>query len=81
MAKVLLTGGLCRIAGGEREVVVEAGNVRELLRALDARFPGFAQACEQNMSIAIDGDIIQEPLLEPIEPDSEIHFLPSISGG
>ena len=81
MAKVVLTGGLCRIAGGEREVVVEAGNVRELLRALDARFPGFAQACEQNMSIAIDGDIIQEPMLEPIEPDSEIHFLPSISGG
>ncbi len=81
MAKVVLTGDLCRMAGGEREIEISARNVRELLSALDDRFPGFARACEQNMSIAIDGDIIQEPLLEPIDPDSEIHFLPPIRGG
>jgi hypothetical protein len=33
------------------------------------------------MAVAIDGEIIEDPLLEPIRPESEIHFLPRISGG
>ena len=30
---------------------------------------------------AIDGEIFQDPYLEPIEPDSEVFVLPKIGGG
>ena len=52
-----------------------------LVAALEARFPGFSQSLEAGMAVAIDGEIYQTPLLEPISPDSEVHFLPLIGGG
>lgn len=63
------------------ELEIDAPDVRSLIRALEERFPGIGPHIEENMSIAIDGDIIQEPLLERIGPDSEVHFLPPIAGG
>jgi len=33
------------------------------------------------MAIAIDGVIVHTPLLQVIDPDSELHFLHRISGG
>ncbi len=81
MARVILTGNLRALAGDAAEIEIDAANVRELLRALEPRVPGIGKQVEEGLSIAIDGDIIQEPLLEPIGPDSEIHFLPPIQGG
>jgi len=78
---VTLSQRLATWAGGATEVVVAAGNVRELIAALDERFPGLGEQLRTNTAIAIDGEIINDPLLESIEPDSEIHFLPPISGG
>jgi len=81
VARVILTGGLRALAGDRGEIEVEARNVRELLRALEKHVPGIEDRVEQGLAIAIDGDIIQDPLLEPVSPDSEIHFLPPIQGG
>lgn len=81
MARVILTGNLRALAGDRGEIEVQAANVRELLRALEAHVPGIGKHVDDGLSIAIDGDIIQDPLLEPIAPDSEIHFLPPIQGG
>jgi hypothetical protein len=33
------------------------------------------------LAVAIDGQIYQDALLEPIGPDSEVHILPQIAGG
>ena len=81
MARVILTGRLRELAGSETDLEIDASNVRELLRKLEVCLPGIGQRVEDGLSIAIDGDIIQEPLLEAIGPDSEIHFLPPIQGG
>jgi molybdopterin synthase sulfur carrier subunit len=81
VAKIVLTGGLRRFTDGATELDVDASDVRALIRALEERFPGIGSHIEKNTSIAIDGDIIHDPLLEPIGPDSEIHFLPQIAGG
>lgn len=83
MARVILTGSLRELAGahGAGAIEIDAANVRELLRALEARVPGIGERVERGLSIAIDGDIVSDPLLEPIGPDSEIHFLPPIQGG
>ena len=81
MATVFLSAGLRRFAGGVERVEVEAATVRELVDALDRRFPGIGDRLRDGTAVAIDGEIIPDPLLEPIPPGSEVHFLPSISGG
>ncbi len=81
MARVVFSGALRRLADGASELEVDASNVRELVHKIAQRFPGISLELLSGMSIAIDGDIIQDPLLEPIEPDSEIHFLPAVQGG
>jgi molybdopterin converting factor small subunit len=81
VAKVFLAAGLRRFAGGLAEVEIAAPDVRGLIDALDARFPGIGAALRSGTAIAIDGEIIGEPELEPIPPGAEVHFLPSISGG
>ncbi|MDA0339622.1 MAG: MoaD/ThiS family protein [Proteobacteria bacterium] len=83
MARVVLPGDLARrFAGGQLEVSVDADNVRALIRALDGQFPGIAEVLsDDNIAVAIDGDICQDPLLEPVGPDAEVFFLPAIRGG
>ncbi len=82
MATVFFGKNLTRWTGEVERVDIEATDVRELIRALDDKFPGVGRALrEGRTAIAIDGDIIDEALLETIKPDSEVHFLPPISGG
>ena len=81
MATVFIPAALRELAGGAEELHVPAATVRELIAALDTRFPGMGERLRDGVAVSIDGEIIQDPLLEPIEPESEVHFLPSISGG
>lgn len=81
MATVFIPSGLRHLTRGAEELRIEAGTVRELIEALERRFPGLGERLREGVAIAIDGEIIQDPLLEPVEPESEVHFLPSISGG
>lgn len=82
MARVVLTSGLSKqFTGGEMELELEASDVRRLIGALDARFPGLGRHLETGMAVAIDGEIFQDPFIERIAPDSEVYFLPRIEGG
>ena len=82
MARLVLTMGLAQqFTAGETELEIEAGNVRGLLKELDARFPGMALAIEHEMALAIDSVIFQDPYLELIEENSEVFVLPKIGGG
>ncbi|HEX3725779.1 MAG TPA: MoaD/ThiS family protein, partial [Pirellulales bacterium] len=60
---------------------------REIVAALEARFPGLAlRACRQgaidsSLAVSIDGAITSRGLLASVGPASEIHFLPAIGGG
>jgi molybdopterin converting factor small subunit len=83
VARVFFSSGLRRLVGGAESVEIEARDVRELLRALDARFPGLSTQIGDATAIAIDGEILPhaEALMERLRPDSEVHFLPQIGGG
>ena len=82
MARVVLTGGLARpLTGGKTEFEVEAKNVRAVIRELDARYPGLGRQLENEMSVAIDGQIHNEPFLQPVAPESEVCFVPRLRGG
>lgn len=82
MATVVLQGDLARrYTGGLTELQVDATDYRELLSGLGARFPALVEAIRTNTAVAIDGEIFQDPLLEPIRAGSEVHFMPLIGGG
>ncbi len=67
--------------GGDRRVEVETGSVRAVVAALDASYPGFKALLGEEIAVAIDGEVVQEPWFEPVPAGSELHFLPAISGG
>ncbi len=69
------------LAGGLDHFEVEAPNVRALLAALEARYPGLGEHIKEEMTIAIDGELFHEALNEPLKPDSEVVFIPLMTGG
>ena len=81
MARVILPKPLAEMTGGELEFEIEARNVRALIRELERLFPGVGELLTGQVAVAIDGEIMNEPLLEPLEPESEVHFLPRVGGG
>ena len=82
MAKVHLGATLCRTYCGDvREVEVKAATIGQMIKELDAQFPGLGKQIDESMAVAIDGEIFQDSLIDPIGPDSEVHLIPKIAGG
>ena len=81
MARVTLPSALAERTGGAESVDIDAATMRQLYAALDERWPGVGTQLREESAVAIDGEIIQEPLLERLDPESEVHFLPPLSGG
>jgi molybdopterin converting factor small subunit len=67
--------------GSAATIEVQARTVGGLIAELDRRFPGLGAHVQQRMAIAIDGEIHQDALAEPIGPDSEVVLIPRIGGG
>jgi len=80
VAVVTVPPALRALTGAER-VTLGAGNVLGLLRALEARFPGFGEALGPRFAVAIDGVIHGHADYEPLADESEVTFLPPIAGG
>jgi len=82
MVRVVIPSGLAsQFTGGVREIDVTGTTVRELIRDLESRYPGIGRVLTEEMAVAIDGEIFQAPMLEPVNEDSEIFFLLQIGGG
>ena len=81
MAHVVLIGNLRQYTGGVTEIEVAANSVRQLFARLGEKFPELAPHLEEGLAVAIDGQIYQDALLEPIGDKSEVHVLPQIAGG
>jgi hypothetical protein len=82
MAHVVLTPTLAKLfAGGHTEHDVAGGSVRHVVRALDARYPGIAEHLDEGVAVVIDGVLHHNALLEDVGPDSEVCFVPAITGG
>tara|TARA_B100000676_G_scaffold278796_1_gene301551 strand:+ start:41 stop:277 length:237 start_codon:yes stop_codon:yes gene_type:complete len=75
------------LSNGEHRVVVEGKNVRQIIESLDQKYPGFKDRLVEdgrvkpNISVAIDGEITPLGMIEKVSEESEVHFLPAISGG
>lgn len=81
MAQVHFSAGLRDLTGGLAQVEVEATTVRRLVAALEVMFPGLGDRLSEASSVAINGEIFTDAEFEPVDSDSEVHFLDIFQGG
>ena len=78
---VLSTGtGLAR-TNGEKEFEIDAHNLRGVIKAMNARFPGLGDYLEEETSVAIDGEIHEVAYFQKLRENAEVYFLPKIEAG
>lgn len=76
-----------KFTAGEENVTIRGKTVREVIDNLESRYPGMKERlCEENrlkpgIAVYINGLLTRGSLLERVDPDAEIHFLPAIGGG
>lgn len=82
-AVVRFTQGFAqRYTDGKREFEVQAKNMRGVLKAMDEAFPGLGRVLEEETTVAINGDIHDEPgYFQLVPPGAEVFFIPKLEGG
>ena len=82
MAKIVLQAEVARdFTDGQADIEIMADDVRQLIKQLEEIYPGIGERLRNRTAVAIDGEIFQDPLLQPIRENSEVYFLPMIEGG
>ncbi|WBL36289.1 MoaD/ThiS family protein [Tepidiforma flava] len=87
MARIVIPAALRNLCGGSQELDVPAATVDELLRAVDARCPGFyARVVEDGrlrpeLAFAVDGEIAPLALHDALGPAAEVTIVPALGGG
>ena len=73
--------------GGKETVEMEGRTVRRLVVALDKSYPGLKDALmdgdrlKPGIAVAVNGQISHLGLLQPLQEDNEVFFVPAIGGG
>jgi molybdopterin synthase sulfur carrier subunit len=86
MATLFIPAPLRTLCAGEAQVELDAVNVRALIRALEARYPGTAErlvvedALRPGWAVSVDG-VMARGLAAKLQPTSEVHFVPAVGGG
>jgi sulfur-carrier protein len=87
MARVWIPPLLRDLTGGQETVTVPGARVSQIIEELDRRYPGIeARLCDGDglrpgMVVVVDTSVAALGLLQPVGPNSEVHFLPAIGGG
>lgn len=87
MAQVWIPALLRDLTGGAEQVTARGETVGELVEDLERLYPGLrARLTEEgrlrpSLAVAVDGVVRPKKLRQRLEPDSEVVFLPAISGG
>jgi len=86
MPVVRLRAPLSELAGGRRELELEGGTVRDVLRTLEDEHPAIAgwilderSTIREHINVFVNGERGREET--SLAADDRIHVLPSISGG
>ena len=87
MPRVFIPAQLRDLTSGQAEVETAGATVREVVAALDGRFPGIAQRLCQGgelspaLQVSIDGTLSRRGLDAKVPSNGEVHFLPVFGGG
>ena len=86
MALVFIPAMMQNLTGGVSQLQITGRTVREVINRLEERFPGIKERLLQDgdvrpdVAVAVDGEIIFD-LSDRVSEQSEVHFIPPISGG
>ena len=89
MAEVWIPPKLQQLTGGKQQVQVEGGSVRQVINNLEKQYPGIKEflvdETEEDLipglAVIVDGEASLLGMLEKVKENSEVHFLPAMSGG
>jgi sulfur-carrier protein len=87
MPTVWIPGLLQDLTGGQQIIRIPGNNILQVIDHLEALYPGIkSRLCEgetlrPSIAVAVDGEVSPQKLRHPLQEDSEVHFLPAISGG
>jgi len=89
MATIYIPSLMRDLTGGKEIIQVDGSDMRQVIANLEAAFPGFhnrlleegTQRIKPNIAVMIDGRNAKRILIDKVNEQSEIHFLPAISGG
>jgi molybdopterin synthase sulfur carrier subunit len=86
MARIFIPSQLRDLTEGLAEINLEGSTLREVIEALEMRFPGVkARICDgqqllPGLQVSIN-HVSTRAMSAMIKPESEVHFLPAIGGG
>lgn len=87
MPRVFIPPAMRDLVPGCDSVILDGMTIRELINSLDHDFPGAKQrlcegdALRPGISLVIDGNASSMGMLQSVDEDAEVHFLPAIGGG
>ena len=89
MPEVWIPPRLQQLTGGKQQIQVEGGTVRQVINSLERQYPGVKEyLCDESeedlmpgIAVIIDGETSQLGMLEKVQENSEVHFLPALGGG
>ena len=87
MARVWVPSLLRDVTGGRETVTVPGASVGQVIDGLEQFHSGIRDrlcsggALRPGLLAFVDNEVARLGLLQPVGPDSEVHFLPAIGGG
>jgi molybdopterin synthase sulfur carrier subunit len=87
MASVWFNQEMREKTGFTGTVEVEGKNIRTVIANLEIQFPGISEVLiyeddiMPGLSVIIDGNLGSIGVLEKVNENSEVHFLPALGGG
>ena len=87
MPQVYLPPAMRSLAADQEVVGAEGRNVRAVIEDLESRFPGVrerlcrGEELRTGLTVVVNGSVSGLGLLQPVDEDAEIHFLPALGGG
>ena len=87
MAEVWIPSLLRDLTGGNEKVQIAGETVQQIVDGLEARYPGIkarlveGDRLRPGIAVIVDGEVSRLRLRQRLTENSEVHFLPAISGG
>ncbi|NQV57098.1 MAG: MoaD/ThiS family protein [Rhodospirillales bacterium] len=81
MARVVFMGEVRQYTGDDDEVEIDAPNVMQLFKKLGQLYPKLDLILETGFAVAIDGEIMEDSLLQSLADAKEIVLVPKMEGG
>ena len=87
---VRIPGPLRRLTNGDQQAEVEAGNVKETIDALEARYPGMKERLLDEsgelryfINVYLNGEDVRflQDLETATKPGDEVSIVPAVAGG